>query len=54
MPLYEYICTNKNCETKVFEILSSFQLEETTPQRCPSCKNKTEVKKDFYQNTFKM
>tara|TARA_R110002110_G_scaffold274506_1_gene489768 strand:+ start:150 stop:317 length:168 start_codon:yes stop_codon:yes gene_type:complete len=50
MPLYEYICNTPECETKSFEILTTFNSEKK--QRCPDCKESTNQKKEFYQFTF--
>ncbi len=51
MPLYEYICNNKECETNTFEVLTSFKEE---PEMCPDCNERSKDRKKFYQFDFRM
>lgn len=60
MPRYDFICTNKKCDTDAFEVLFSFAEVETylanknASQPCPNCKKKTRDRKDFYKFSFIM
>ena len=52
MPRYDYICNNKKCETKTFEVILSFS--DDSKVRCPDCNRITKNRKDFYNFTFSM
>ena len=50
MPKYDYICKNNNCETKIFEILTtSF---EKSIEKCPKCWQESKDRKSVYQFNF--
>ncbi|MBM01772.1 MAG: FmdB family transcriptional regulator [Chloroflexi bacterium] len=35
MPIYEYKCLNKNCDTEIFEIIQNFS--DKPIAKCPDC-----------------
>ena len=45
MPIYEFKCTNRKCQTKLFELFQN--MSEDHKADCPDCGNKAKRKYSF-------